>query len=120
MKEYTRRAIAYIAGRLISGSDVLAVYDYSVTKHFNFNGDISLIEVSVYDYEQKCYISGSGISRSYSLYHYGNQKYIDLNISDSGFDGYDYDSSKYFSGNVDGNSISLYDYEFSKYFNYIL
>ena len=82
MKDPTRRAIAYIAGRLISGSNVSAVYDYIVSKYFNFSGDISPTAVSIYDHEQKCHISGSGTvsGNSISLYDYGYSEYFNYTI----------------------------------------
>lgn len=120
MKDYIRRAIVYIAGRLISSNNASVVYDYSVFKYFNFSGDISPTGISIYDCGQKCHITGSGASHSYLLYHYRNGKYINLDINGSEFHGYDYDSGKHFSITVSGNSVSLNDYEYSKYFNYAI
>ena len=113
MKDHTRRAIAYIVGRL-AGPDGSSVYDYSVSKHFNFSGNVSQESVSVYCYDQKCHIGGS----VGNLYHHGNKKHIGLNYREGTFDGYDYDSSKHYSGTVSGNSVSIYDHEHSKHFNY--
>lgn len=118
MKDHTRRAVAYIAGRLVCGTGSSSVYDYDSSKRFDFSGQISPTDVSVYDYEQRCYISGSGSSGSYSLFHRGNGKHITLNIEGGQFNGYDHDTRKQFTGRVSGNSVSIYDYEHSKYFNY--
>ncbi len=46
MKDHTRREIAYIAARLISGGDSSALYDYSSSKHFGLSGDVSPANVS--------------------------------------------------------------------------
>lgn len=117
MNKHTRRVVAYIAARIISGKTASSIYDYELSKYFNISGEVNDVNVNVYDYDQSCYVSGSRSSGEYSLYHYGNRKYIDLKINGQNFDGYDYDSKKHFSGNVNTNSISLYDYEDRKYHN---
>ncbi len=118
MKPHTRRSIAYIVGRLISGKSTSYIYDYLESKYFCFGGNVSMGDVSIYDYELRRHISGNGSNGSFSLYHYGNNRHIQLTLDGAHFNGYDYDVGKHFSGNVSENSISLYDYEHSKYFNY--
>lgn len=116
MKDYTRAAIAYIAGRIISGTNSSSIYDYSKSTYINISGSIERNTVNVYDYSQSCHISGT----YNSLYHYGDSHYINLNINGNQFDGYDYGHACHFSGNVSGNSISLYDYGTSSNYRYSL
>lgn len=119
MKDHTRRAVALIAGCVITGERPSSIYDYSQSKHFQFSGETSPTTVNVYDYNEKCHIGGSGDSRGQlNLYHYGNSKHISLKIDGDNFEGYDYDTQKHFNGSVNGNAISLYDYEKSQYFNF--
>lgn len=106
--------MAYIAGRLASGSQAGAVYDYSEGAYFNFSGDVGTGNVNVFDYEQGCHISGS----LQSLFHYGNGRHIQLTVEGGHFSGFDYNSGRHFNGNVQGNNISLFDYEHGQYFNY--
>ncbi|REE92654.1 hypothetical protein [Cupriavidus plantarum] len=116
MNKATRACIAYIAGRAISGGDTSHVYDYSQSRYAAFTGDIASGGVSVFDYERRCYCSGSLTQ----LYDYGNRAHIDLRIDGNRFSGYDYDSRKHFEGTVTGANVSIYDYETSAYYNYSL
>ncbi len=114
MKSRTRRAIAYIAGRIVSGLSETNIYDSSDSQYYSMDGSVQADNLSVYDYTEKCYISGS----LPNLFHYGNEKALTLNMTGDKFTGYDYDESSSFSGSVSGNSISIYDGKTSPYFKY--
>lgn len=114
MKDWTRRAVAYIAGRAIAGRDAGAIYDYAAGKHFIFSGTVNLNSYSVYDHGLRCHITGNPPS----LYHFGNQKHLTLQIKGTEFSGYDYDTGKHFSGRVNGASISLYDHDDGRHHSY--
>src|SRR5437899_1531974 len=116
MNAHTRRAVAYIAGRLVTGTDSGSVYDYSAPGYFNFSGDVSEGNVNVYDYGQSCFVGGT----LPSLYHYGNSRHLDLTVSGTDFEGYDYATGRHFSGSVSSASVSVYDYEHGSYFEYTL
>ncbi len=119
MKDVTRRAVAFIAGCLISGEKASAIYDYSAAKYFNFSGKVSEKDISLYDHELNCnIIAGFGTVNSYSLYHYGTKKHIALEIKQANFTGYDYDSGKHFQGSVANTAINIYDYETGQYYNF--
>jgi hypothetical protein len=119
MNEETRRAIAYVAGRIQTGKKSSSVYDYSAGKYSNFSGDISETRVAVFDFDAGAHISGTGRSGQYSLFHYGASGHISLKIESGGrFSGFDYSSSSHFSGTVSGQNVTLYDYGSGNYFNY--
>ncbi|UCG77226.1 MAG: hypothetical protein JSV21_06420 [Nitrospirota bacterium] len=118
MKDHTRRAIAYIAGRLISRESSTTVFDYSCFKYFSFVGEMNLENISVFDYENQCLIRGFGSTGSINLYHYGNKSHIYLNIEDKHFNGFDYQTGTHLSGDVDDRAIKIFDYEFDTNFNY--
>ena len=114
MKDHTRRAVAYIAARIVCRQSAGSLYDYQAARHFSFGGDVNPSSISVYDYEEQCHIGGSAAS----LYHYGNRKHLSLEVSGKDFSGYDYDTGKHFSGSVSGNAVSVYDYEHGRHFTY--
>jgi hypothetical protein len=66
MDQHTKRAIAYIAGRLLSKKNFFSNYDLGVG----------------------CFINGKCNLNSFSLYHHKNQNYIILNIDGNNFNGY--------------------------------
>lgn len=107
MKSQTRRAVAYIAARLISGRNSGSVYDYSISSHVSFSATISDNRISAYDYDQSCHIGGS----LPNLYHYGNSAHLSLTIAGTHFKGYDYDTSSHYSGKINGRSISIIHFD---------
>ena len=48
MKTSTRRAVAHIAGSLISGHTTATIYDYQDKRHVNMSGDVKTGGVAVY------------------------------------------------------------------------
>ena len=114
MQAYTRRVVAFIVGALITDRKRMAIYDFGERRHVSMSGAVTADSVSVYDYEQRCYITGT----SKSLYHYGNRAHITLQLNSSSFSGYDYDSKAHFTGTAHGANISLYDYERNTHFSY--
>jgi len=121
MAPNVRAAIAYTAGRLLTGSQQPSVYDYSTSQHRNMSGDVGSNNVNVYDYESSCHMTGDGSGGKFSLYHYGVNNHISLEVKAPGhFEGYDYASGRHFNGTVNGNNVSFYDYEDGQYYNYSL
>lgn len=76
----------------------MAIYDFDERRHINMSGTVTTDSISVYDYEQRCFITGTGKS----LYHYGNRAHITLQLNSSSFSGYDYDSRAHFTGTTNG------------------
>ena len=113
MTTETRRAVAYIAARFAAGVDSRAVYDHTTTLSTPIDGTVT-DEVSVYDHEAGCFMTG----HLPSLYHYGTNKYLSLRFQDSTFYGFDCATRSHFRGVVDGRNVSLYDYGEYEYFDY--
>lgn len=114
MREDLRRGIAYIAGRIVSGQQASAVYDYTASGYFQLSGDVSSSRVNVYDYGRGCHLSGTPPS----LYDYGTASYFDLKVEGPKVKGYDYASRTYYEATVDGRAISVYDFGEGSFFNY--
>lgn len=117
MQDRTRRAAAYLAGRLISSKDSTAVYDYQKCAYFSFSGSVDIHSFNFYDHAERCHIYGNGGS-SYNAYHTGNRQHFSLTVNGSSFSGYDYDSKSHFSGTVNNSTVSVHDNEHAKYFTY--
>jgi hypothetical protein len=117
LKNHTKRAVAYIAGRIISERDIATIYDDNQAKHFRFSGDVEP-DLAIFDYERRCYINGSRNGNAVYIRHFGNKNNIDLEITGHDFVGYDYDSRQRFGGNVNENLITLYDYEDNHNYTY--
>jgi hypothetical protein len=115
MLHFKRRAISYIAARLITGKNSGFVYDYAHSSYFNYSGTVSS-SVSVYDYSRSCFLTGN----TNSIYDYGTSQYISLKIEGNRFNGYDYETGSFFNGTVNGNSISFYDYADGSYYNFTI
>jgi hypothetical protein len=116
MKADTRRAIAYIAGRAISGKTTSSVYDYGEGGHHSFSGAVSAVAANVYDYGSSCHVGGT----LGSLYHYGHGSHLQLTLKGKSFTGYDYDDASHFSGDVRGSSVTVYDYATGTHHQYSL
>lgn len=116
MNAHTRRAVAYIAGRLASASTATGVTDLSEATRFLFSGRVDTEEVSVYDHAEGCHIGGAPSS----LYHFGNGANIELAMDGAQFSGYDFDSANHFHGSVQGKRVRLYDLEHDAEFLYRL
>lgn len=114
MKAHTRRAIAFIAARAVNDDQRSSVYDYEERRYISFSGKFNGRSISAYDYDRRCHISGT----LPSLYDYGDSQHIQLKVNGQSFTGYDYGTSQHFSGNVNGHSISLYDFATGTHYNY--
>jgi hypothetical protein len=118
MKPSVRAAIAFIVGNINGRSN--AVYDYSQGRYVQFSGRVTPSDVSIFDNDDRCHISGSGHNGEYRLFHYGNNSHIHLTISGNNFKGFDYGSNDHFSGTISNRSINLYDFGSGKYFSYMV
>jgi len=114
----TSLSIAYIGGRLISGKNIISLYDYCRAGHVDITSLPHAHCLARFDYAPprfKTFGSTNGIKYRYPL---DNGNYINLIINGSTFIGYLCDGSSHFIGTVRGDSIYLYDQGESTHFNY--
>jgi hypothetical protein len=115
MTPEARRAVAFIAGQIVSRKKRRSIYDYDKSGYIHFSGNVGS-DVRLYDHNSRAHIQGS----NKQFYHYGLRAHISLDVSGKNFSGYDYGSSSHFSGSVRHNNVTLYDYQASKHFQYLL
>jgi hypothetical protein len=114
MTAATRRAVAYIAGRLVTGRNSNGIYDFDAGNHFNFSGTVEPGRVHIFDYTSSCHIGGSpGL-----LYHHGTGGHLNLKLRQGRINGYDFHSGAHFSGTVSGSKVSIHDFETGNFYNY--
>jgi hypothetical protein len=118
MQDQTRRAVAYIAYRLIARNNATTVYDEGRSREAHFTGEIGEARVSFYDQRENAHIEGSCKDNVYTLYHYGLKQHIDLTIKRNHFEGFDRDSMAAFVGSVNGGYVSILDHQHAKHFQY--
>jgi hypothetical protein len=119
LQQGTRRSIAYIAARLITGKPSGSVYDYEVGQHTSMSATIEAGQVNAYDYGRSAHVTGNGASGEFNLYDFGQSAHVSLKVEGTSFSGYDFGESCHFNGTVEASgSTSLYDYSEGRYFNY--
>ena len=116
MKPHVRRAIAFIAGRLITGRASSGIFDYTAGTHIPITGTVTETNISIYDHDQRAHVGGS----LRNIHFYGDGCAAQISIHGNNFDGYDFCGSGHFIGHAQGNVIWVYDYASSAYFSYII
>jgi hypothetical protein len=116
MRDFVRRAVAVIAGGIVTGTPRAVVYDHGAGRHFNFAGSADAASVNVYDCERQALVHGS----PRQFFHAGTRCPIEMTIVGATFNGFDHDTTRYFHGHVIGSSVQLYDHDDGQYHAYAL
>jgi hypothetical protein len=117
MSESTRRSVAFIAWRLITGRDSMSIYDHAAERKVQFSGTISSTEISIRDADGR-QIVGSGGSGMYTLTDGGAGKPVTLKIDGLSFEGFDYGASRRYQGAVDRDTLRITDPRANAEFSY--
>jgi hypothetical protein len=115
MNDGTRRAVAYIAGRLHDEREASAVLDLATGRHAWFEGTVGP-KVAVYDHSRNALVGGVPTA----LYDAGTHHYVNLEMSGDSFTGFDHASNHHFGGRVVGGRVWIFDCEPERRYSYEL
>lgn len=112
MDARTRAVIAYIAGRLITGSAGWSIQDKDRKRRIPLDGWIDGGNIRIYSHERHGYVSGLGAEGHYVLFHHGGERGLTLavNVEERTFSG----------GEVAERAVRLYDYQDMRWHLYSL
>lgn len=97
----TRACIAYLVGRMVSGTACSGVHDHDRGLDARIGGTVRGSRVGLYDYDRKCNVFG----RLPDLQGEATEIRISLIIEEDRFNGRDSASGQCFSGTVKGREI---------------
>lgn len=121
MKPAVRASVAYIAGRILCGMSVTAIYDRTEAVELRME---DLIEggVKLYDCPSRRLPFASGEGAKYKIFHHEDGHCIDLSVSGKTktFKGYDFGSSCFFAGKVNCENVTLFDFGEQKQFQFLI
>jgi hypothetical protein len=120
MLPHVRLAVAYIAGRLVSGIASCNVFDHLRPGSVGMSGQCSSAKVHVFDYENSCFIEGRLLGTGYQLFHHGERCHVQMNVNGNMFEGFDFGSSRAFNGKMEGRTVALFDKDFGEWFYYTI
>ena len=114
--------VAYIAGRLITGSAGWTIQDQDRKRRIPLDGWVECGNIRIYSHERHGYISGLGADAHYVLFHHGSERGLTLavNSEERRFSGADQQTSYHFFGDVAERAIRLYDYQDMRWHLYTL
>ena len=118
VKPRVRLAVAFVAGRIATGTRASSIFDYAESRHVHFGGTVRENFVNIFDGELGAHLSGTGKAGRFSLVHYGESHRVTLEISGTQFQGFDHGTSSHFAGDVEGSAVKLFDYGEGQHFEY--
>jgi stress-induced morphogen len=120
MQAGQRAAIAYIAGRLVTGVDARSVFDRAARETKRYSGAVSEHQVDIFDYQRQHHVAGDVIGDTVELYDYASDTHLLCRLAGNQFMGLDQASRHRYAGWVQGSRISLYDAETRARYDYDL
>lgn len=117
MNDARRKMIAFICGMHFADRNYSSLFDYTRANYYYLDYSSDGQNISVYDYERKCHVTG----KFASLFDHGESGHIDFRVTGEGVvDVYDYKTTTSLQATCRGNDISLFDYKVGRYFEYQL
>ena len=80
MEPDVRAAIVYIAARMILDREAKIVYDVFKGKRYYFTGQVSADRVHIWDYDERCFLSGELRNGQFAVWHHRNRQFVDLRV----------------------------------------
>ncbi len=107
MQDRTRRVIAYIAGRLITGKYAESVVDVGTGLSCLLHGDVEATRIELSDLEEHTSIKGSGTLREMIIVDNHTHARVKLTINNKLYYGWDLSTNVPFYGRVTGDEIRM-------------
>lgn len=120
MKQYRRRFVAFLVGKMMGNDHSQSVYDCSLSAQTGFTGNISSGGIFMLDLENKRRIVGQRSDDRISLAYDSEQIDLVVREQEKTFEGFDAESNHQFHGTVAGTSVTLFDEEENQDFTYTL
>lgn len=115
------RAVAYVAGRLTSGSHSHLIREQGSGKLLVMSGDVSADRIHFYDFECRGYVSGHSFKGRLIIFHAHDNATTELVPAAPGrYTGYDLASQRWFAISVTGKNVSVTGMDESKEGRYFL
>src|SRR5438094_2599016 len=111
MQAGQRAAIAYIAGRLLTGVDARSVWDRAARETKRYSGAVSEDQVDIFDYQRQHHVAGQVVDDTIDLHDYPSGTHLVCQLAGDQFQGLDHASRHRYEGRVQGSRIILYDAE---------
>ena len=113
MDAANRAVVAYISGRLITGTAGWWIQDHDRGHRVHFEGSFEPGSLKVYSHELHGHVSGGGAEGKYALFLHGAGGAVDLlvNIEERTFSGWEHLSGFHFLGHVEDLTLHLFDYQ---------
>lgn len=116
MDTSTRRAVAVLAGSLITGRRPRTIYDHDELRFAPFGGTVERDRAELVDLESQATIVG----KRHSFFNSATGSYLRLEVHGRHFRGVDHASGDEFSGTVEHRRVELYDAGAGETFRYSL
>lgn len=120
MRLSKRRLLSYIIGKIITGNDIVKIFDRTTFSFIKVEGEVTDKKISVYDTTRSEILIGSGDDTGISLYDFNSCKFLDLKITGKNFEGYDFETKRIFYGELQEDTILFFDFEDSKHHFYVM
>lgn len=120
MDPVTRRAVAYLAARLITRRPLDGLFDHGEKRPYRYTGSTDPQAIEFTDHADGHRITGSGDGMSFSIVHRGTAAICTIDLAGDTFKGFEFQCRHHFNGRLQGAELMLFDAEPAEAFYYRL